>query len=96
LFDSTRADAFFAILLILWTTELVVFSSIAKKAFEFVGIHSFNIFLFHTFIYYYYFPDFIYSFKYPVLIFAVLLGICLVISVGIEKFKKEIGFDKLI
>ena len=96
LFDSTRADTFFAILLILWTTELVVFSPVAKKAFEFVGIHSFNIFLFHTFIYYYYFPDFIYSFKYPVLIFAVLLGICLVISVGIEALKKRIGFDKLI
>lgn len=96
LFDSIRADTFFAILLILWTTELVVFSSWAKKAFEFVGIHSFNIFLFHTFIYYYYFPDFIYSFKYPLAIFAVLLGICLLISVGIEKFKKVIGFDKLI
>jgi len=96
LFDSTRADTVFAILLILWTTELVVFSSFAKKALEFIGIHSFNIFLFHTFIYYYYFPDFIYSFKYPVLILAVLLVICLIISVGIESFKKKIGFDKLI
>jgi len=96
LFDSVRADTFFAILLILWTTELVVFSPLAKKAFEFVGVHSFNIFLFHTFIYYYYFPDFIYSFHYPVMIFAVLLGVCLVVSVGIESFKKKIGFDKLI
>lgn len=96
LFDSVRADTFFAILLILWTTELVVFSPLAKKVFEFVGVHSFNIFLFHTFIYYYYFPDFIYSFHYPVMIFAVLLGVCLVVSVGIESFKKKIGFDKLI
>lgn len=96
LFDSIRADTFFAILLILWTTELVVASSWAKKAFEFVGIHSFNIFLFHTFIYYYYFPDFIYMFKNPIAIFAVLLGVCLVISVAIEAFKKKIGFEKLI
>ncbi len=96
LFDSIRADTFFAILLIFWTSELVVVSTWAKKAFEFVGIHSFNIFLFHTFIYYYYFPDFIYSFHYPVLIFAVLLGICLVISVLIEALKKKIGFDTLI
>lgn len=96
LFDSTRADTVFGILLILWTTEWVVFSPLAKKVFEFVGVHSFNIFLFHTFIYYYYFPDFIYSFHYPVLIFAVLLGICLVISVGIERLKKMIGFDKLL
>lgn len=96
LFDSVRADTFFAILLILWTTELIVVSKMAKKAFEFVGIHSFNIFLFHTFIYYYYFPNFIYAFKYPVLIFAVLLGVCLVISVGIEAFKKKIAFDKIL
>ena len=96
LFNSVRADTFFAILLILWTTEWIVVSSWAKRAFEFVGVHSFNIFLFHTFIYYYYFPEFIYAFKNPVLIFAALLGICLVISVGIEAFKNRIGFDKLI
>jgi membrane-bound acyltransferase YfiQ involved in biofilm formation len=90
LFDSVRADTFFGILLILWTTELVLVSSSAKKALEFIGIHSFNIFLFHTFIYYYYFPDFIYSFKNPLLIFTVLLGICLIISMGIEAFKKRV------
>ena len=96
LFDSIRADTVFGILLILWTTELVLVSGYAKKALEFIGVHSFNIFLFHTFIYYYYFPNFIYSFHYPVLIFGVLLGVCLVISVGIEAFKKKINFDKIL
>lgn len=96
LFDSVRADTFFAILLILWTTEWIAVSAWTKKAFEFIGVHSFNIFLFHTFIYYYYFPDFIYAFHYPVIIFAVLLGICLILSVGIETLKKWIGFDKLL
>lgn len=96
LFDSIRADTFFGILLILWTTELVLVSGYAKKTLEFIGVHSFNIFLFHTFIYYYYFPNFIYSFQNPLLIFAVLLGICLLISVGIEAFKKKINFDKIL
>ena len=96
LFDSIRADTVFGILLILWTTELILVSSRAKKALEFIGVHSFNIFLFHTFIYYYYFPNFIYSFQNPLLIFAVLLGTCLVISVGIEAFKKKINFDKIL
>lgn len=94
LFDSVRADTFFGIVLILWTTELVFMSSKAKKALEFIGVHSFNIFLFHTFIYYYYWKKFIYSFQNPVLIFAVLLGICLVVSVGIEALKEKIGFNK--
>ncbi len=96
IFDSIRADSFFAIVLILWTTELAVASNYAKKALEFVGVHSFNIFLFHTFIYYYYAKDFIYSFSNPVVMFVVLLGICLVISVAIEWFKKVINFDKLL
>ncbi|MDD3343979.1 MAG: acyltransferase [Sulfurospirillaceae bacterium] len=96
LFDSVRADTFFGIALILWTTELVLVSDYAKRALVFIGVHSFNIFLFHTFIYYYYWGDFIYFFDYPVLIFAVLLGICLVVSVGMEKLKEVIGFNKLI
>lgn len=96
IFDSIRIDSLFAILLIIWTTELVLVSTIAKKVLEFIGVHSFNIFLFHTFIYYYYFGDAIYFFKNPILIFSVLLGVCLVISVGIEYFKKVIAFDKII
>lgn len=96
LFDSVRADTFFGILLILWTTKVSLFFSWIKYALEFIGIHSFNIFLFHTFIYYYYFPDFIYGFYSPLLIFLMLLGVCLLISMVIERFKLLIGFDKLI
>ena len=96
LFDSIRADTFFGILLILLTTKAALSSFWARKILEFIGIHSFNIFLFHTFIYYYYFPNFIYGFKNPLLIFAVLLGICLVVSVGIEKLKEKIGFNKIL
>ncbi len=95
LFDSIRADTFFGILLIILTTEWALASPKSRKVLEFIGIHSFNIFLFHTFIYYYYFPKFIYGFSNPILIFAVLLGVCLVLSVGIEKLKEMIGFNKI-
>lgn len=92
LFDSVRTDTFFGIMLILWTTELILVSDTAKKLLEFIGIHSFNIFLFHTFIYYYYFADLIYAFKNPLLIFALLLIVCLLISVVIEALKKRLSF----
>lgn len=92
LFDSVRTDTFFGIMLILWTTELILVSDTAKKLLEFIGIHSFNIFLFHTFIYYYYFADLIYAFKNPLLIFAFLLIVCLIISVVIEALKKRLSF----
>lgn len=54
---------------------------------KFVGNHSFNIFLFHTFIYGMYFREFIYSLKHPLLIWLSLLLMCLNISVLIEKLK---------
>lgn len=90
-FDSIRADTFFGILLILLTTKIALSSVFIEKGLAFIGVHSFNIFLFHTFIYYYYFPRFIYSFENPILIFSVLLAICLVVSLGIEKLKEVLG-----
>ena len=67
-----------------------VFSAV-KKSMMVIGEHSFNIFLFHTFIYYYYFGHFIYSFKNPVLIFAVLLSICLTLSILLNFFKSALS-----
>ena len=54
-----------------------------------------NIFLFHTFIYYYYFEQFIFYSRNPIIIYSTLLAICLIISVIIEIVKKQIGFNKL-
>lgn len=62
---------------------------------ELCGKHSFNIFLFHTFIYYLYFPNVFYYPRNPILIFLWLLAICLLISMGIEKLKKIIGLDRI-
>lgn len=67
-----------------------------KKAFLFLGKHSMNIFLFHTFIYYFWFQNFIYSSRNPVVIVILLLVICLVISIFIEKAKRLIGFNRLL
>lgn len=49
-------------------------------ALQFVGRQSMNIFLFHTFIYYYWFHTFIYAPRHPLLIFLLLLVICLIVS----------------
>lgn len=62
---------------------------------EFLGKHSFNIFLFHTFIYYLYFPFLIYWSRNPIIIFISLLISSIVVSIGIEKLKNMIGFYKL-
>lgn len=63
---------------------------------EFLGKHSANIFLVHTFIYYYFYPDFIYSFRDSWKILPVLLVLCLAVSILIELFRKYTGYNKLI
>lgn len=58
-----------------------------KRILSFIGKHSMNIFLFHTFIYYFWFKEYIYSYKNPIVILGILLSICLCISTGLEWIK---------
>ncbi len=60
-----------------------------KQALRFLGRHSMNIYFIHSFIYMIIYQEFIYSFRYAGLIFAVLLAICLVYSVCLEGIKKS-------
>lgn len=83
----TKIDGFFTIVVIQMIFEYLIQIKIIDKVFGFIGEHSFNIFLTHTFIYMYYFNDFIYSLSNPILIFMVLLISSLSISVMIEKIK---------
>ena len=67
-----------------------------EKIFVELGKHSMNIFLFHTFIFYYWFTDYIYITRNPVLIFLELLAVCWLISVCLERLKQVTGFNKLL
>ncbi|RDU22126.1 acyltransferase family protein [Anaerosacchariphilus polymeriproducens] len=73
-------------------TELPILGTILK----FIGKHSMNIFLVHTFIRAYYLKDFTYSFQHFILIIAVLLLISIAISIVIEYFKKILRYQKMI
>lgn len=75
--------------------KLLYIPKIIKDIFSFLGKHSMNIFLFHTFIFLYWFKDFIYYTRNPIIIFFSLLIPCLIISIAIEKIKAVIGFDKM-
>lgn len=69
--------------------------SAIKRTLAFLGKHSFNIFLFHTFIYAYYFRSYIFWTTNPVLIFLTLLISSLVLSLIIEYLKERLGVNKL-
>ena len=66
-----------------------------KSIFAFLGKHSFNIFLFHTFIFSLYFHDLVYYTENPIIQFFSLLIPCLVISILIEKMKDTIHLNAI-
>ena len=56
----------------------------SMKVLQFLGNHSMNIWLIHTWICYYLFKDFIYGFQWPILIFCVTLSLSLLASILVE------------
>lgn len=64
-----------------------------KQILYFLGKHSMNIFLIHTFIRWIWLRDFIYSFRYPLVIVTVLLFISVVLSIAVEALKKVLHYE---
>lgn len=58
---------------------------------KFLGKHSLNIWLIHTWLCYYLFKDFIYGFKYPLLIFIVTITLSIFVSIVVEWIYTQIG-----
>lgn len=87
---NIKADGIIGFMICIVTFEYISNIKYLNSSLKFIGKHSSNIFLFHTFIYYLYFKKFIYSFRYNILIFIVLLCICLIISICIEIAKGKI------
>lgn len=67
---------------------------IVKSIFLILGKNSMNGFLIHTFIFKYYSKSFIYSFKYFLLVWLVLIICTLIVSVLIEQVKKIMKYDE--
>lgn len=63
---------------------------------EKLGKHSMNMFLVHTFIFYFWFRDFIYITRNPFVIFISLLLSSYLMSVVVEWTKQKLGFYKII
>lgn len=87
-------DGIFALSIILFSYLCVSEIKFICNILQFIGKHSANIFMFHTFIYYYNFTEFIYAPKYAPLILLWLLIICILISVLIEDIKKVTYLQK--
>ena len=95
LVTGVMVDTFFGFTIIIIGKNFLSKDKYFKKLMEAIGKHSFNIFLFHTFIYAFYFTSFIYWFKYPPIIFIVLLSSSLALSFILEKIKSVLRINIL-
>lgn len=75
--------------------EFIAPIPVVNSCLAFLGKHAANMFLIHTFVYYYFYPDFIYSFEYTWKILPLLLVVSLSLSIIIELFKKYSGYNRL-
>lgn len=69
-------------------------SKIFDKSLAFLGQHSMNMWMIHSWFCYYLFKDFIYGFKYPVVIFLVLILVSILTSMIVNQICRPI--EKLI
>lgn len=83
------------LIVITFTNRYLKRIPILNRGLMYIGKHSLNIFLIHTFIRYEYLNDFTYSFKYALLIPVILLAISFALSVVVELLKKLVRYDKL-
>lgn len=89
--NDIRLDAFFALAIVLFAWEFIAPIKLFAKPLAFIGQHSFNIFLIHTFVYGVFFHQFFSGLKIPLLSFGLLLGSCLVLSMGITWLQQGIS-----
>lgn len=91
-----RISGIWTFLIVYFCYEFITRIFLLREILKFFGKHSMNIFLIHTFIYYYWYQDFIYAFKWDVLIVVMLLFISLISSVAIEKVKEILKYPECV
>lgn len=89
-------DGFAAMYVIIISYIYILKGKWIVKGLGFLGKHSMNIFLIHSFYRDVFFHEFTYSFYYAWLDYIVLMAISLVTSIVLEWFKKLIRYEKFI
>ena len=81
---------------ILFCIEFVIPLRFLRTVLKFLGKHSMNIFMVHTFIRYNYLADYIYSQKHFAVVVLVLTALSLLVSVVLEWLKRISRYQILI
>ena len=88
-FTGIAVDGLLAFVISMLVIMLIRNLPVVNVVFSFLGKHSANMYMVHTFLFSYWFPQFIYVPKYAFLIFLLLLLCSLAISLALEFIKKK-------
>lgn len=94
--DRNIFDSLFAVSIIVASFCVISKIPVLNTVLFELGKYSASIFMFHTFIFSYYFKDLIYGVKYPILIFLLLTVVCYIIARLLELLKQVVRYDKLV
>ncbi|MDD6489524.1 MAG: acyltransferase [Clostridia bacterium] len=88
-------DNILPVYVIYYCYEFITDIPVLRQILVFLGKHSMNIFLMHTFIRHHFLQDFVYSFKHFMLVNLVVIVLSILISIALELLKKAIKYNKL-
>lgn len=83
------------VMVICWSYEFVIELPVIKQVLQFLGHHSADIFYIHSFVRGIWLQEFLYSFKYAVLIFMVLMIVSLSASFLCDGIRKLLHYHEL-
>ena len=89
-------DFLLAFFIVLFSFTALSKIPIVNVILEELGKYSGQIFMFHTFIYSYYFKDFIYWFKYSIVIYIVMVIVCYAVARLLSWLMKITKYNKFI
>lgn len=94
--NQVTIDSLIALFIVLISYVVISKIPILNRVLAELGKYSGQIFMFHTFIYHYYFKEQIYWFNYSILIYLVMVIVCYVVARSISWLMKVTRYNKLI
>lgn len=94
-FSYFRVDPFLTLSIILVVVSICRTTKHEFAPLQFVGKHSMNMYLTHTYILAYFFGEYVFALKNPATMFVVVFAASLLVSVTFEFVKNKIGFYRL-
>ena len=94
-FSYFRVDPFLTLALVLAVVSVCRATKQQFKPLQYVGRHSMNMYLTHTYILGYFFGEYVFSLKHPVVMFVAVFSASLLVSITFEFVKGKARFYRL-